>query len=216
LVERWNRLREWKDYLEKAKLRLEVDSFLKDYLREAGYAGMSMSVTPLGTQISIYAQRTGLVIGVGGRNIRELTEILEKQFNLSNPQIAVVPIENPDLEPYIVACRVADALVKGVRYRRVARWAINRMMRAGALGAQIMITGKLGSERSRFEKLTAGYLPHSGEPAISQVKTAVVHVLLKPGMVGIKVKILPPNAKFPDVVELKSAPAGGEIAEVES
>jgi small subunit ribosomal protein S3 len=75
-------------------------------------------------------------------------------------------------------------------------------MEAGALGAEIVISGKLTTERARFEKFKAGHFPIVGEPALRAMKTAEVHVLLKPGMIGVRVKIMPPDAYFPDKVQI--------------
>ncbi|MGQ9514547.1 MAG: 30S ribosomal protein S3 [Thermoproteota archaeon] len=194
-----------KKVLQEAKLRATVHEFLKLQLKEAGYSGMRLVRTPIGTQVSVFVHRPGLVIGTGGKNIRDLSKILEEKFGLSDPQVAIVEIEVPELEPEIMAAKIADALEKGVRYRRAATWALSRIMAAGAIGAQIVIRGKLTSERSRFEKFSGGYVPSSGDPAMKQVKTAVLSVLLKQGLIGIKVKILPPGATFPDEVKIKEA-----------
>jgi len=189
--------------LQDAKLRASIDEFLKSQIKEAGYSRMRLVKTPIGTQVSVYVHRPGLVIGTGGRNIRDLSKMLEERFGLSDPQVAVVEIEVPELDAKVMAAKIADALEKGVRYRRAATWALGRIMAAGAMGAQIVIRGKLTSDRSRFEKFTDGFVPTSGEPALKQVRTAVVNVLLKQGLIGVKVKILPPGAQFPDELRIK-------------
>jgi small subunit ribosomal protein S3 len=75
-------------------------------------------------------------------------------------------------------------------------------MEAGALGAEIVISGKLTTERARFEKFKAGHFPIVGEPALRAMKTAEAHVQLKPGIIGVRVKIMPPDAYFPDKVTI--------------
>lgn len=79
-------------------------------------------------------------------------------------------------------------------------------MEAGALGAEIIISGKLRTERARYEKFKAGYLPKCGDPAIKYMRKAEVHVQLKPGIYGVKVRIMPPDAKFPDKIEIVEVP----------
>jgi len=81
------------------------------------------------------------------------------------------------------------------------------------MGAEIIISGKLRTERARSEKFRAGYLPKSGDPAMKYVKTAVTHVQLKPGVFGIKVSIMPPNVKLPDQIEFIEEEAAGEESE---
>ncbi len=186
------------EYIKKA----EIDEFLWKEFERAGYGGVSITRTPLGTNIVIYAMRPGIVIGRGGETIKNLAKVLEEKFNLPNPQISVAEIEIPELNPYVMASRIAAALRRGVHFRRVGFWALNRIMSAGALGAEIIISGKLRTERARVEKFRDGYIPKSGEPAMRYVKKAVAHVQLKPGIFGVKVLIVSPDAKFPDEVEL--------------
>jgi small subunit ribosomal protein S3 len=194
--------------------RTEIDEFLQNKLEKAGYGGVSISKTPLGTHIVIYAMRPGLVIGRGGETIRELSSILEGKFNVSNPQISVSEIEIPELNAYVVASKLASALQRGVHFRRAGFWALNQVIEAGALGAEIIISGKLRTERARYEKFKAGYLPKCGDPPQKYMRKAEVHVQLKPGMFGIRVRIMPPDAQFPDKIKIaETMPPGEEPAE---
>jgi len=163
---------------------------------------VDVSKTPLGTHVVIYAMRPGLIIGRGGETIKELARALEEKFQLPNPQISVAEIEVPEFNAHVVASRVASALQRGVHFRRAGFWALNQVMNAGALGAEITISGKLRTERARFEKFRAGYLPKSGEPPLEYLQTAEMHVQLKPGIFGVKIRIMPPNVQFPDKVEV--------------
>ena len=194
-----------KRFITEAMKRTEIDEFLQKKLERAGYGGVNLSKTPLGTHVVIYAMRPGLVIGRGGETIKELAAALEDNFKLSNPQISVSEIEVPEFNAHVVAARVASALQRGVHFRRAGFWALNQVMEAGALGAEIVISGKLRTERARFEKFRAGYLPRCGEPALVYTKKAEAHVQLKPGMIGVRVKIMPPDAIFPDKVKIVTA-----------
>ena len=182
--------------------RTEIDEYLQKKLDRAGYGGVSISKTPLGTHIVIYAMRPGLVIGRGGETIRELATFLEEKFKVSNPQISVSEIEVPELNAYVVASRVASALQRGVHFRRAGFWSLNEVMEAGALGAEIVISGKLRTERARFEKFRAGYLVKCGDPSLKYMQKAEVHVQLKPGIFGVRVRIMPPDAIFPDKLKI--------------
>ncbi|HEW89886.1 MAG TPA: 30S ribosomal protein S3 [Candidatus Bathyarchaeota archaeon] len=192
-----------KQIIKEALLKLEIDEYLRKRFDKAGYGGVSITKTPLGTQVVIYATRPGLIIGRGGQVIKKLTEELRDKFGLENPQISVAEVEVPELNPHIMASRIAYVLRKGVHYRRAGFWALRRIMEAGALGAEIVISGKLRTARARYEKFRAGYLPTSGDPAQKYLRKAVVHVQLKPGIFGIKVTIMPPDARFPDKLEVK-------------
>ena len=199
-----------KHFISESIKRTEIDEFLRNKLERAGYGGVSISKTPLGTHIVIYAMRPGLVIGRGGETIRELAGLLEEKFQVPNPQISVSEIEIPELNAYVVASKIASALQRGIHFRRAGFWALNQVMEAGALGAEVIISGKLRTERARFEKFRAGYLPKCGYPALRYLRKAEVHVQLKPGMFGVKVRLMPPDAKFPDRIQILEAPAPAE------
>jgi len=193
-----------KRFITEAIKRTEIDEFLQKKLERAGYGGVNLSKTPLGTHVVVYAMRPGLVIGRGGETIRELATVLEENFKISNPQISVSEIEVPEFNAYVVGCRVASALQRGVHFRRAGFWALNQVMDAGALGIEIVISGKLRTERARFEKFRAGTFPRCGEPALRYMKKAEIHVQLKPGMIGVRVKLMPPDAVFPDKIQIIS------------
>lgn len=157
-----------------------------------------MTKTPLGTRVVIYAAKPGLVIGRRGQSIRDLTKILEEKFSVENPQISVATVEIPELDPKVVASQIAMALQRGIHFRRAAYWALQRTIEAGALGVEICIRGKLTTDRARYEKYRAGYLPAVGEAITRILRTAVVDTQLKQGLFGISVKLMPPNVTLPD------------------
>ncbi len=202
-----------KRFITESIKKTEIDEFLQKKLERAGYGGVDLSKTPLGTHVVIYAMRPGLVIGRGGETIKELAVTLEDNFKLANPQISVSEIEVPEFNAFVIASRVASALQRGVHFRRAGFWALNQVMEAGALGAEIVISGKLRTERARFEKFRAGYFPRCGDPALTYMKKAEAHVQLKPGIIGVRVKIMPPDAQFPDKIKITQELPPEEIEE---
>jgi small subunit ribosomal protein S3 len=168
---------------------VELDEFLSENLKDAGYGGVELQKTPMGTRITLYVTRPGLVIGRKGSGIKDLTLKLEQQFGLSNPQISVMEVSKPEYNPKIMCNRISQLVESGTAFRRAALWTINTIMNAGALGAEVTISGKLRSERAHFEKHSAGMIPKSGEMADRIVKEGVTHVLTKMGMMGIRLKI---------------------------
>jgi small subunit ribosomal protein S3 len=192
-----------KHFIEDSIKKAEIDEFLQNEFERAGYGGVSITKTPLGTHLVIYTMRPGIVIGRGGETIRALATVLEEKFQLPSPQISVAEIEIPELNAYVVASRIASALKRGVHYRRAGFWGLNQIMDAGALGAEIIISGKLRTDRARYEKFRAGYLPKSGEPPRKYMRKAELHVQLKPGILGVKVRLIPPEAEFPDQVQVR-------------
>lgn len=206
-----------KHFIEESVKKAEIDEFLRNEFEKAGYGGVTVTKTPLGAHIVIYVMRPGIVIGRGGETIRELATILEEKFGLPNPQISVAEIEIPELNAHVVASRVTSALKRGVHYRRAGYWALNQVMAAGALGAEVIISGKLRTDRARYEKFRAGYIPKSGDPARRYIRRAELHAQLKPGILGVKVRIIPPDAKFPDQMPImKESPEATETEEAKA
>lgn len=186
--------------------RVKVDELLANEYEQAGYGGITLTKTPLGTQINLFAMRPGRVIGKRGRAIKDASERLEQELGIPNPQITVVEVEFPELSPRIMAARIANALERGVHYRRAIFWSLNRIMEAGAIGCEIVLNGPLRSNRGRFEKISEGYVPKAGDSVLKYVKTATMHVKMKKGVIGVNVTIVPPDAKFPDKVDLGGLP----------
>lgn len=201
-----------KNILSSRLKKAEIHEYLAEKLKDAGFGGVDIAFTPMGTRVTIYAMRPGRVIGLRGRMIREISEELEKRFGVENPNVTVAEIEVPELNPQVMAYRIAQALQRGVRHRRVAFWALRRIMDAGARGVEIEISGKLTSARHRTEKFSAGIMPKSGEPALKYVKVGKASVLLKSGVFGVKVKIFPSDAPMPEEIKVAESGEGSEGA----
>ena len=176
----------------------ELDEFLKEELKDAGFGGADIQKSPLGTRLTLYVTRPGLVIGRKGSGIRDFTSKLEVKFGLTNPQISVVEVEVPELNPKIMCNRLAQLIERGTAFRRAALWTVNTIKNAGALGVEVTISGKLRSERAHFEKHSSGIIPKSGNMADRVVREGITHVLTKMGIMGIRLKIAIKNATPPE------------------
>ena len=174
----------------KAREQLEIKEFFGHNLEGVGFAGIDIQKTPIGTRVTIKAARPGLVIGKKGSNVKSLTEILARDFKIENPQIDVDEVKNPELNAQIMAERLASALEKGQHYRRAGYGLLRRIMRAGAEGCEIVITGKLTSQRSRYVKMHQGNIKRCGDP-VRQVSHGCAHAKLKSGVQGVRISILP-------------------------
>ena len=189
-------------FIEDGLQRSQIDEFFADELGRAGYGGMDVAKTPMGTQIVLKAEKPGMVIGKGGKNIRKVTRELEERFDLDDPQIDVQEVDEPDLNARIVADRLANALERGWYFRKAGHTTIDRIMEAGALGAEIVLSGKVTGARSRVEKFNRGYIKHNGEPAQEIVDEGQGVAVMKLGTIGVTVKIIPPGAELPDDFEI--------------
>jgi len=177
---------------------MELDEFLKEELKDAGYGGVDIQKSPLGTRLTLYVTRPGLVIGRKGSGIKDLTSKLEIKYGLTNPQISVIELEIPELNPKIMCNRIAQLIERGTAFRRAALWTVNTIKNAGALGVEVTISGKLRSERAHFEKHSSGIIPKSGNMADRVVKEGITHVLTKMGIMGIRLKIAIKGAVPPE------------------
>ncbi|WP_122089089.1 30S ribosomal protein S3 [Halalkalicoccus subterraneus] len=189
-------------FIENGMQRSQIDEFFATELERAGYGGMEVAKTPMGTQIVLKAEKPGMVIGKGGKNIRKVTSQLEERFDLDDPQIDVQEVDEPDLNAQIVADRLANALERGWYFRKAGHTTIDRIMDAGALGAEIVLAGKVTGARSRIEKFNRGYIKHNGEPAQEIVDHGQGTAVMKLGTIGVNVKIIPPGARLPDDFEI--------------
>lgn len=191
-----------KDFVTEGLRRTKIDEYLEDELERAGYGGMDVQVTPLGTMVVVYAERPGMVIGRGGKTVRAITQTLKNNFELDNPQVEVKEVDVPELNPKIMASKIASMLQRGMHFRRVAYSTIRRIMGAGAQGVEVTISGKIRGSRSAVAKFVEGYIKKCGEPSTRFVKEGFSTVQLKPGVLGIFVRIMPPEAVLPDKVDI--------------
>jgi small subunit ribosomal protein S3 len=192
----------------------EVKQYLTDELKRAGLASIEIQRTPLVTKIVLYCDRPALVIGRKGSNVKAITKTIEQDFRIEKPEIEVKKVDKPNLEPSIVAYRIASALERGMNSRKVGYKALKAVMRDNAKGAEIILSGKLVGKggRARSLKMKAGYMKKCGHPSIEQVKVGETIATCKAGTIGIEVRIVPQNVHFPDEINLVS-PEDFEIEE---
>ncbi|RLI91597.1 MAG: 30S ribosomal protein S3 [Candidatus Altiarchaeales archaeon] len=191
-------------FIEEGKIRSEIENFLRRELHRAGYSSMKIQKTPLAVRINIYVEKPQLVIGKKGKRISKLTKIIEEKYNLENLAIDVQRVENPTLDPNIVAKRIATALEKNMNRRKVVYKALRAIMNAGAKGAEIIISGKIVGKggRARAEKYSQGYMKKAGD-SVNLVRVGSTQAYLKAGIIGVTVKIVPPDTVFPDQINVK-------------
>ncbi len=180
---------------------------LKEYVmketQRAGFGGLDIQRTPMGTRITLFAERPGIVIGRRGASIKELTRNVDVNFQLDNPQIEVEEVGNPALNAQIMAEKLASALERGWHFRRAGHSTLRRIMESGAKGALIRISGKLTSQRHRTQKFKAGHIKYCGEPKTRFVRTGFATAKLKRGILGITIWITDPDARLPDEIEVR-------------
>ncbi|MCE4609863.1 MAG: 30S ribosomal protein S3 [Desulfurococcales archaeon] len=199
-----------KHFLKQGILQAMIDEYLAQNFYEAGYSGVVVIQSGLGSRVHIYAERPALIIGKRGSTIRRLQNIFSTVFGLQGVQITVSQPEKPELDARVQAFRIARAIERGFHFRRVAFAALRRIMANGAVGVEITISGKLTSERARFEKYRAGKVYKAGHIVDELVDRAVAHAKLPKGVLGVEVIIVKPG-KPGDYVRIKEE---SEVADI--
>ncbi|MBW2995565.1 30S ribosomal protein S3 [Candidatus Woesearchaeota archaeon] len=204
----------------KEKLKeFQIQEYIHSQMSGADFSHAIIKKTPLGDKIIIYAAKPGMVVGRKGENIRNLTQNLKNKFKLENPQVEIAEIDNIYIDANVIAERIVSSLERfgSMRFKQIGHKMLDAVIRAGALGIEIKLSGKIPSARARSWRFYQGYLKKSGEAAEVGVKKAITSANLKSGVVGVVVKIMPPDIKLPDHIELLSEPITeeGPVEEVE-
>ncbi len=182
-------------------MAMMTEYFAKQITR-SGYGGIDINRTPMGTQITVYAEKPGIIIGKGGRTIRKLTQDVETKFSMDNPQIDVKEVPVPELNAQMMAYRLASAIERGWYFRKAGHNMLRQIMEKGALGCEIVLSGKLTGPRSRVEKFVDGNILHSGKPYEELVEKGFSVAVKKLGVIGCQVKIIPPGVELPGRFEI--------------
>ncbi|KAF4363570.1 hypothetical protein F8388_002111 [Cannabis sativa] len=211
----------------------ELNEVLTRELAEDGYSGVEVRVTPMRTEIIIRATRTQNVLGEKGRRIRELTSVVQKRFKFpeNSVELYAEKVNNRGLCAIAQAESLRYKLLGGLAVRRYClfsfdnyvkkvflvglAWAcygvLRFVMESGAKGCEVIVSGKLRAQRAKSMKFKDGYMISSGQPTKEYIDSAVRHVLLRQGVLGIKVKIMldwdpkgkqGPMTPLPDIVTI--------------
>ncbi|MEM7819844.1 MAG: 30S ribosomal protein S3 [Candidatus Aenigmatarchaeota archaeon] len=177
-------------FIQKSKEHARLKEFIRNYFKQAKCGEIDVQYTPVAVRIIIHTTTPGIIIGSGGENIKEVIEIIKRDFGIENPQIDVQKIDNPDLDPNIIAQSIASSIESGVNYKRLGNYYVSRIMEAGAAGCEIIISGKISGEKARSERFVEGYLKKCGDPAERDVISGFAVANPKLGTIGVNVKIM--------------------------
>jgi len=194
---------EEKKFIQFKKEEFRVKEFIKNSMRKGQMSSVRVEYTPVGERIIIATHKPGLIIGNRGEKITELTAVLKKKFKLENPHIDIQEIRKADLDAQLVADSIANSIeaMGPLKFKVIAYRTLQRIIDAGALGAEIRLGGKLPSDRAKSWRFASGYLKKTGDPA-KIVDKAFTTAETKTGTVGVKVSILPPDAFINDKIEV--------------
>lgn len=179
---------------------------LKEYLMKevsrAGFGGLEVQRTPMGTRVLLTTERPGLVIGRRGQTIKTLTTVIEERFGFENPQIEVQEVANPSLNAQIMAEKLAFSLERGWHFRRAGHSTVRRIMDAGARGCHIIVAGKLTGQRHRTEKFKEGNIKFCGDTKENFMSHGYAVAKLKMGVIGVTVEIMDKESVMPADIKI--------------
>jgi len=183
------------------KEEFALRELIKKNLGKGKISRVRIEYTPIGEKVIISTNKPGLVIGRRGEKIEELTKLIKFKFNLENPHLEIDEIKNPDFDAQVIADEIALALERfgPLRFKVIAYRTLQRIIKSGALGAELKISGKLPGARAKSWRFAQGYLKKAGDSS-KVVDRAQAIAKTKPGIVGIKVSILPPDAILKDSI----------------
>jgi len=207
--------------------RAELNEFFTRELAEEGYSGCDVRVTHARTEVIIRATHTQEVLGEKGRRVRELTALVQKRFKFpeNSLELFAEKVQHRGLSAVAQCESLRYKLLGGLAVRRACYGVLRFVMESGAKGCEVVVSGKLRAARAKSMKFTDGFMIHSGQPVRDFVDYAVRHVLLRQGVLGIKVKImkghdpegqLGPRKPLPDYVAIKEPPIDKVVLEPSS
>lgn len=193
-----------------------VKEFVMSELGKGKISEIGIERTPIGERIIVKTSKPGLIIGQRGEKIAYLTEILKKQFSMENPHIEILEVQHPALDAQCVAEEIALSLERfgPTSFKIIAYKMLQRIKDAGALGAEIRLSGKLPGERAKSWRFAFGYLKKTGEQ-VRLVERAKTVAQTMPGTIGVKVEIVPPDVAVGDKITVNKEVIIEKIQEYE-
>ena len=200
---------EEKNVVKFKKEEFAIREYIRNSLGKGKVSRVKIEYTPVGEKIIIATSRPGLIIGRGGEKIDELTRFLKTRFSLENPHIEIDEIRNPEFDAQIMADEIALDIERfgPLKFKVIAYKKLQKIIQAGALGAEIRLSGKLPGARAKTWRFAQGYLKKVGDSA-KVVDRAQAVAQTKPGTVGVKVSVLSPNVILTDKIVVDDALLG--------
>merc|ERR1712008_149412 len=145
--------------------------------------------------MGIRATRTQNVLGEKGQRIRELTSVVQKRFDFDEKAVELYAerVQNRGLCAQAQAESLKFKLLGGLAVRRACYGVVRFVMEAEAKGVEVSVSGKLRGQRAKAMKFGDGYMIKTGHAGQVYTDTAVRHVLMRQGVIGIKVSIFLPH-----------------------
>ena len=137
----------------------KIRKFVKSKLFISGISKIEIERTAKFVRVNVYTAKPGLVIGKGGNLAEELKNQLQKMIG-KDVNLNIVEVKNIDLDAQLVAENICNQLERRISFRRAMKQAMQKTMKAGALGIKTSVSGRLGgADMARTEFYKEGTIP---------------------------------------------------------
>ena len=137
----------------------KIRKYVKSKLFVSGISKIEIERTAKFVKVNVFTAKPGLVIGKGGNFAEslknELSKMIGKDVNLN-----IVEVKNIDTDAQLVAENICNQLERRISFRRAMKQAMQKAMKAGALGIKTAVSGRLaGADMARTEFYKEGTIP---------------------------------------------------------
>jgi small subunit ribosomal protein S3e len=189
-----------KKFVADGVFRAEINELLMQALAEFGFAGIEVNFTKSATEVRVLVSKFNDLMDqskLSGIKIKELRGLIEQRFGFDKDpnhtfKLLAKKTTHGGLSAHEQAEFLKKKLLLGIPVRSAAMNVIRQMLQKGAKGCEVIVSGKLRQQRAKSMKFRDGYMIHSGQPRISYMDTAVRHIGLRQGIIGVKVRIMLP------------------------
>ncbi len=166
---------------------LAIRKHIEKKLKEAGLSRVEILRSANNVTINIHTGKPGNIIGKGGAAVEELKVDLNKMTG-EKFVINIKEVKKATLDAKLSAELVVQQIEKRISYRRAAKMLIDKALESGALGAKVLVCGRLnGVEIARKEFFTKGKVPL--QTIRADIDYAMVPAHTAYGTIGVKVWI---------------------------
>jgi small subunit ribosomal protein S3 len=179
-------------YIQNVRQDIGIRRYMIKEFKEAGIDKVEIIRSINKVEINVLTAKPGLIIGRGGNGVEELKKKLHdtylKNYRPAEINLNIKEASRSNLSAQISVQSIIIDIEKRVPFRKVMKQTLGRVERAGALGAKIVISGRLnGAEIARTEKLVWGKVPLQTLRADIDYARGVANTAY--GAIGIKVWI---------------------------
>lgn len=201
---------EGEDYVDQLHQDFAVRELIQEMSPRAGVSRIEIERFPGNVRIFVHTSKPGVLIGRKGENVKKIRKELESLVG-KKIDLQIKEIKEPDLDAFLVATNIAEQIERRISYRRALRRSLQQIMRAGAEGAKLEVSGRLGgADMARRVWVREGRVPlHTLRADIDYARAKAVTTY---SAIGVKVWIYK-GESVPEIEEEIEATEGVYVSE---